>query len=88
MTRTLEEFMAEHNRLSPANLQVTKETLLRFQSEKEALIRKNDWSIDKLRRPLIEWLHVAALDRGKCSQPKGAGWISFPRQSEENSSRY
>lgn len=51
-----QQFLLEHNRLSPLNLQVTISVLSRFKTEKASLFRGNDWSIDKLRRPLLLWL--------------------------------
>ena len=50
------QFLFEHNRLSPLNLQTTMATLSRFRIEKASLFKDNDWSIDKLRRPFIFWL--------------------------------
>jgi hypothetical protein len=51
-----EEFLEEHNKLSPLSLQTTKSLLSRFRIEKTALFKDDSWSIDKLRRPLIMWL--------------------------------
>jgi len=53
---TKEEFLSEHNRLSPLNLQATKALLSRFRVEKASIFKNDDWSIDKLRRPFILWL--------------------------------
>ncbi len=53
---TKEEFLSEHNRLSPASLAATEEMVSRFRAEKAMLIKDNDWSIEKLRRPFIIWL--------------------------------
>jgi hypothetical protein len=53
---TKEEFLSEHNRLSPLNLQATIPLLSCFRIEKTSLFKGNDWSIDKLRRPFILWL--------------------------------
>ncbi len=80
--------MAEHNRLSPANLQVTKEVLLRFREEKSSLFREGDWSIEKIRRPFIEWLCAASLDKKIKDRSKDNGWITFPRPAEENKGLY
>ena len=49
------QFLIEHNRLSPANLQVTFEVLTNFQESKRPLLKDADWS-NKLRIPLITWL--------------------------------
>ena len=51
-----EQFLSEHNRLSPLNLQATIALLSRFRIDKTSLFKNDDWSIDKLRRPFILWL--------------------------------
>lgn len=54
-----QQFLLEHNKLSPLNLQATISLLSHFRIEKESLFKnfKNDeWSIEKLRRPFILWL--------------------------------
>ena len=51
-----EEFLKEHNKLSPANLQATLLLLSRFKIEKASLFKDGTWSIDKLRRPFALWL--------------------------------
>jgi len=51
-----QQFLSEHNRLSPLNLQATLSLLSRFRVEKTSLFKSDDWSIDKLRRPFILWL--------------------------------
>jgi len=56
-----EEFLEEHNRLSPINLQATISLLSRFRIEKSSLFKNDDWSIDKLRRPFILWLTSSTL---------------------------
>ena len=53
---TKEEFLSEHNRLSPLNLQATIALLSRFRIDKISLFKNDDWPIDKLRRPFILWL--------------------------------
>ncbi len=53
---TKEQFLSEHNRLSPLNLQATMALLSRFRIDKASLFKNDDWSIDKLRRPFISWL--------------------------------
>lgn len=55
-TISKEEFLTEHNRLSPDNLQATLALLIRFKEEKKPLLKDNAWSIDKLRIPFISWL--------------------------------
>jgi len=51
-----QQFLSEHNRLSPRDLQSTLSVLSRFRAEKASLFKNDDWSIDKLRRPFILWL--------------------------------
>jgi len=58
-----EEFLEEHNKLSPINLRATISLLSRFRIEKASLFKDDNWSIDKLRRPFILWL--TSLDRNK-----------------------
>ena len=50
-----QQFLLEHNKLSPLNLQATTSLLSRFRIEKISLFKDNNWSIDKLRRPFILW---------------------------------
>lgn len=49
------QFLIEHNRLSPVNLQATFEMITAFQEAKKPLLKDADWS-NKLRIPLITWL--------------------------------
>lgn len=51
-----EQFLIEHNKLSPVNLQATFALLTKFQEEKKPLLKDSEWSVDKLRIPLISWL--------------------------------
>ena len=51
-----QQFLSEHNKLSPLNLQATTFLLSRFRIEKASLFKDKNWSIDKLRRPFIFWL--------------------------------
>jgi len=51
-----EEFLTEHNRLSPPNLQATLAMLNRFKEEKKPLLADDGWSIEKVRVPFILWL--------------------------------
>ena len=55
-----EQFLVEHNRLSPSNLQATPALLTQFQEEKRPLLKDTDWSF-KLRMPLITWLLMIPL---------------------------
>lgn len=60
-----EQFLEEHNRLSPANLRATTALLSRFREEKALLFHDDDWPIDKFRRPFILWLTSLSLDKSK-----------------------
>jgi len=51
-----QQFLLEHNKLSPLNLQATISLLSRFRIEKTLLFKDDNWSLDKLRRPFILWL--------------------------------
>ena len=51
-----EQFLEEHNRLSPINLRATISLLSRFRIEKASIFKDDNWSIDKLRKPFIFWL--------------------------------
>ena len=53
---TKEQFLSEHNRLSPLSLQATIALLSRFRIDKTSLFKDDDWPTDKLRRPFILWL--------------------------------
>jgi hypothetical protein len=60
-----EEFLEEHNRLSPKNLRATISLLSRFRIEKASLFKGDYWPIDKLRRPFILWLTSLDWNRKK-----------------------
>ena len=60
---TKEEFLLEHNRLSPLNMQTTISLLSRFRVEKASLFKDDNWSIDKLRRPFIFWLTSTSFEK-------------------------
>jgi len=51
-----QQFLLDHNKLSPFNLQATLPLLSCFKIEKASLFKDDDWSIEKLRRPFILWL--------------------------------
>ena len=51
-----EQFLQEHNKLSPSNLQATLTLLNRFREEKKPLMKDDNWCLDKLRIPFISWL--------------------------------
>jgi hypothetical protein len=58
---TKEQFLEEHNRLSPASFKATASILSRFKTEKPSLFKDNYWSVDKLRRPFIDWFSSMAF---------------------------
>jgi len=60
-----EEFLEEHNRMSPVNLRATIPLLSRFRIEKASLFKDDNWYIDKLRRPFISWLIALSFDKKK-----------------------
>jgi len=51
-----QQFLLDHNKLSPSNLQATTSLLSRFRIERTSLFKDDNWSLDKLRRPFILWL--------------------------------
>jgi len=53
---TKQQFLLEHNKLSPLNLQATIALLSRFRIERASLFKDENWPIDRLRRPFILWL--------------------------------
>jgi hypothetical protein len=53
---TKQQFLLEHNKLSPINMQATLPLLTKFKDEKTTLFKSEDWPVDKLRRPFILWL--------------------------------
>jgi len=57
-----EQFLEEHNRLSPESLRATMPLLSRFKEEKALLFQDDNWSIDKFRRPFILWLTSITLE--------------------------
>jgi len=60
-----EQFLAEHNKLSPESLKATISLLSRFREEKPSLFKDDNWSIDKIRRPFILWLTSLPFGRKK-----------------------
>jgi len=53
---TKEQFLEEHNKRSPKNLQTTLAMLTKFQEEKKPLLKDDGWCLDKIRIPFISWL--------------------------------
>ena len=51
-----EQFLEEHNKLSPSNLQATLALLDRFKEEKKPLLKDDGWCLEKLRIPFMSWL--------------------------------
>ena len=51
-----QQFLLDHNKLSPLTLQATTFLLSRFKIDKATLFKDDNWSIEKLRRPFILWL--------------------------------
>ena len=62
-----EQFLQEHNKLSPASLQATLILLDRFKEEKKPLMKDDGWCLDKHRIPFISWL-TALPEEEKKSQ--------------------
>ena len=56
ITISKEQFLIEHNKLSPANLKATLTLLNRFKEEKKPLLKDSEWCLDKHRIPFISWL--------------------------------
>ena len=57
-----QQFLLEHNKLSPLNLRATMSLLSRFRIERASIFKDNNWSIEKLRRPFILWLTSLTLE--------------------------
>jgi len=51
-----EQFLEDHNKLSSPEWKATMQELSRFEMEKPNLCKNGKWSIEKFRRPFIEWL--------------------------------
>jgi hypothetical protein len=51
-----EQFLSEHNKLSPSGLQATTVLLSRFKADKAQLFKGDDWPLEKIRRPFVLWL--------------------------------
>ena len=67
-----QQFLLDHNKLSPLNLQATTFLLSRFKAEKATLFKDDNWSIDKLRRPFIFWLTSLTTEEKKQIKGKTA----------------
>ena len=77
-----EQFLIEHNRLSPTNLQATFALLTCFQEEEKPLLKDTDWS-NKLRIPFITWLLTMSAEKKKSAQK-----ITPQRGSEQAKQEY
>jgi len=66
-----QNFLLEHNKLSPLSLRATLLMLTCFKKDKPALFKDNEWSIDRLRRPFILWL--TSLTKGALEDIKKKG---------------
>ena len=66
-----EQFLIEHNKLSPLSLQADLVMLNRFKEEKISLFKDNSWSVDKLRRPFILWLTSLPSEQQEDNTKKG-----------------
>ena len=74
-----DQFLIEHNKLSPINLQVTLSLLTQFQEEKRPLLKNNGWCIDKLRIPLVLWLISLPPEKNKrIRKPKKQSYKNYP----------
>ena len=75
------QFLIEHNKLSPENLQVTFEMLTDFQEAKKPLLNDADWS-NKLRMPLITWLialpQLSQKKKKNVSKSKKSEYMDYP----------
>jgi hypothetical protein len=60
---TKEQFLDEHNKLSPLNMKATLDMLASFKADKPGLFKNDDWPINKIRRPFIFWL--TSLTKGQ-----------------------
>lgn len=60
-----QEFLQEHNKLSPLNLQATMALLTHFKAQKNTLFKDADWSLEKLRRPFIIWMTSLTVEEKK-----------------------
>jgi len=77
-----EQFLIEHNKLSPVNLQATFALLTQFQEAKKPLLKDKDWST-KLRVPLISWLimlpHRSPVENKIKEKSKKIVYKNYPR---------
>lgn len=75
---TKKQFLNEHNKLSPSNLQATFVLLTRFQQEKKPTLKDDEWSMDKLRPSLIIWLSTLSREESRKSNDQ-SGYKNYPQ---------
>lgn len=83
-----QQFLLEHNKLSPLDLQATTFLLSRFKEEKAALFKDDSWSIDKLRRPFILWLTSLTVEEKKDIKKKENMKNSHNSNKNRNKTRH
>lgn len=83
---TKEQFLEEHNKLSPPNLKATMALLTRFQEEKKPLLKNNGWSMEKLRIPFMSWLLASSpAKKEETEKKKGKPrFKNYPETHYEN----
>lgn len=74
---TKKQFLDEHNKLSPGNLQATFALLTRFQQEKKPDLKDDNWSMDKLRPSLIIWLSTLSREETRKKEDH-SGYKNYP----------
>ncbi len=85
-----EQFLEEHNRLSPSNLKATLALLNKFKEEKKPLLKDNEWCLDKYRIPFIIWLTSLPKDgkgaesKDKIANKKHPAFKNYPETHYEN----
>ena len=78
-----EQFLIEHNKLSPEDMQATFALLTKFQEEKRPLLKDNEWS-HKLRIPFILWLTSLPKEKKKSAKSsKKSGYKIYPNMDIE-----
>lgn len=79
-----EQFLQEHNKLSPSNLQATLVLLNRFKEEKRPLMKDDAWCLDKLRIPFIAWLSsLQKPDKKDAKSRKKETYKNYPETHYE-----
>lgn len=74
---TKKQFLNDHNKLSPPELQATFTMLTRFQQDKKPSLKDDGWSMDKLRIPLIAWLSASTREKNK-DKNNQSGYRNYP----------